>query len=69
MDHDKPPFDCKCCYFSLTITYAYIGSGPNGNMLDENGSEAVLWHYIFVFPLCLILQIILLVLKLKYLKP
>ncbi len=52
--------------FLSPFIYAFISTRPNGNMWSENGPGAVFWFYYFLFPVCYIVQIILLMLKLVF---
>ncbi len=52
--------------YLVPLVYAFLTTGPNGNMWSENGSGAVLWAYLFLIPVCGLVLIILLVLKVKF---
>ena len=60
--------------FANTLLYlfplinAYISTRPNGNMWSENGPGAILWLYLILIPICAIIQIILLILKIVFYK-
>lgn len=52
--------------FLFPLLYAYLASGPEENMWNENGPGAILWLYIVVAPLCIIAQLVLLILKIVF---
>lgn len=52
--------------FFSPVIYAFLATWPDGNMWSENGPGAVLWFYIILMPVCAIIQIILLVLKILF---
>jgi len=52
-------------YFA-PLFIAFIGSFPNGNMWNENGSGAFLWFYLLVIPFCGAAFIVFLILKIIY---
>ena len=49
--------------FISPLLFAYISTLPNGNMWSENGSGAILWLYMLLLPLCYLIQLVLLILK------
>lgn len=49
--------------FILPIAYAYFATPKGGNMWDENGPGAVIWLYMFILPLCVLVQIVVFILK------
>jgi hypothetical protein len=55
-------------FFLSPLTYAYIATLSNGNMWNENGPGTVLWFYLLLLPFCYIVQVILLVLKIFFLR-
>ncbi|MBK8517841.1 MAG: hypothetical protein IPL55_16630 [Saprospiraceae bacterium] len=50
------------------LLLAFIGSRSDGNMWDESGSGAALWLYFIIFPVTIVIQILLLIFKLKFSK-
>jgi amino acid transporter len=55
-------------YF-FPLAFAFLATFPSGNMWDENGPGVVLWFYFIIFPLCILFQIILIILKIiNYMK-
>ena len=52
--------------FLFPLIYAFVLTKPDGNMWNENGPGAILWLYLILFPLCLIIQVVLLILKIIY---
>jgi len=52
--------------YASPLVYAYIATRPDGNMWSENGPGAILWSYFLVLPLCGIVFVVLLVLKLVF---
>ena len=39
---------------------------PDGNMWSDNGSGAVLWLYVLLIPICVMILVVLLVLRPKF---
>lgn len=52
--------------FASPLLYAYIATRPDGNMWSENGPGAILWSYFLVLPICGIVFLVLLILKLVF---
>ncbi|MEL6485213.1 MAG: hypothetical protein AAFP96_10250, partial [Bacteroidota bacterium] len=52
--------------YASPLLYAYITTRPDGNMWSENGPGAILWSYFLVLPICGIVFLVLLVLKLVF---
>ena len=52
--------------YGSPLLYAYIATRPDGNMWNENGPGAILWSYFLVLPICGIVFLVLLVLKLVF---
>lgn len=53
-------------FFLSPMIYAYLATYPDGNMWSENGPGAVMWFYLIILPSSSIIQILLLILKLKF---
>ena len=53
-------------FYASPLLYAYIATRPDGNMWNENGPGAILWSYFLVLPICGIIFLVLLVLKLVF---
>lgn len=49
--------------YVFPMAYAYLSSLSDGDMWNENGSGAILWVYTVLIPVCIIIQIILVLLK------
>jgi hypothetical protein len=49
--------------YVLPLAFAFLATFPNGNMWNENGPGVVLWFYFLIFPLCILIQVILIILK------
>jgi hypothetical protein len=49
--------------YVFPMAYAYVISLSDGDMWNENGSGAILWVYTVLLPVCIIIQIILVLLK------
>jgi hypothetical protein len=49
--------------YVFPMAYAYVTSLSDGDMWNENGSGAILWVYTVLLPVCIIIQIILVLLK------
>ena len=52
--------------YTLPLIYAYWETRPDGNMWSENGPGAILWLYFIIIPLCALVLIVLLILKLVF---
>lgn len=48
------------------LLYAYWQTRPDGNMWSENGPGAALWVYFILLPLCALILLVLLILKLVF---
>lgn len=54
-------------FFLIPLFLAYSNTPKGESMWNENtGGGAVLWLYLIVFPICAIIQIVLLILKFVY---
>jgi len=53
-------------FFLFPLIYAFVNTYPEGNMWSENGPGAILWLYIFILPISLIVQVVLIILKVKF---
>jgi prepilin signal peptidase PulO-like enzyme (type II secretory pathway) len=49
--------------YVFPMAYAYVTFLSDGDMWNENGSGAILWVYTVLLPVCIIIQIILVLLK------
>lgn len=52
--------------YTFPLIYAYWETRPDGNMWSENGPGAILWLYFIIIPLCALVLIVLLILKLVF---
>jgi len=52
--------------YTFPLIYAYWKTRPDGNMWSENGPGAILWLYFIIIPLCALVLIVLLILKLVF---
>ena len=50
------------------LTYAYFATPKGENMWSENGPGAALWAYMLLLPLCILVFIILMILKIVFKK-
>ena len=50
------------------LAYAYFATPKGENMWSENGPGAALWAYMFLLPLCILVFIILMILKIVFKK-
>ncbi len=49
--------------YSYPVVSAYLNTPPGGNMWSENGPGAILWLYMIILPICVVVQIGIMVLK------
>ncbi|MEM9361575.1 MAG: hypothetical protein AAGA43_03020 [Bacteroidota bacterium] len=54
--------------YVFPLAYAFLSTRPDGNMWSENGPGAILWSYLILLPLCGLVFIVLLILKLVFRK-
>lgn len=54
--------------FLSPIIYAFVASYPDENMWSDNGPGAAMWAYLLLGPVCFLIQIVLLVLRLNFSK-
>jgi len=52
--------------YTFPLIYAYWETRPDGNMWSENGPGAILWSYLILLPVCGMVFIVLLILKLVF---
>ena len=52
--------------FVSPLVYAFVASLPDGNMWSDNGAGAAMWAYLIIGPLCFLIQVALLIFKLRF---
>ena len=54
-------------FFLSPMIYLLLTTPFGKNMFSEqSGNEAILWSYIFIFPICIIVQLVLMIFKIVY---
>ncbi|MEM7368078.1 MAG: hypothetical protein AAF587_05715 [Bacteroidota bacterium] len=54
--------------FLSPLIYTFIASYPDENMWSDNGSGAAMWAYLILGPVCFLIQIVLMILRITFAK-